>query len=619
MATDTGYDEFDTELQDEYGFDAHPPPGIEIGLRIARDCGSGSYAEDGPREVAEDRPIMNGENPIVGSAAMYGPTEIGGIEDEDAMGAVKRAVAKATQAVKKAAVAVKRAPAAVAAKHVAAAKRATDEAELAVAYGPYAVSGATEIGESEVGAGLYPVDGASEIGAGLASQEGQTEIGAGEDTLGDDALATPFESFMMGPERIGEEDELGCEVGAAAAADRPGYEIGAGLYPVDGASEIGAGLFPVDGASEIGEGLASQDGQSEIGEGWAAADGQSEIGAGLFPVDGASEIGWHDDSWESEDDYAYATTRHEIGAKAAIIKVIEKARDNRQPAPPMKAVPVDAPLEEDEDNFLSDIVVGAAVAAKTEPFPLLSQLLLRAGANVEPRIVRVDTEESYKDFRASQSPALAEVKALRERLEAHIADPNAHELDSVDIDDDIEDLVHLGEEAKAAEAQKRVDLWMPKRFDGKIEAWKQDGMVCVSMALPGRRGDVRICTSMEPMSKCIEEMCRHAGEAQVGEEIVDVVGEMGCVLGAGTAMKEMAAAAPAILARPEAQVKLPFMVRIEPKMSPNLAALVMLAAAAKKGNVQAQGEWAKLAGLSAAPVKAAMLEAAEVAKAATEG
>lgn len=617
MINDGLYGEFANELQDEDQLDAHPAPGIEIGYDIQRDCGSGSYAEDGPREVREDRPIMNGEN-VLGSAAMYGPTEIGGIEDEDAMGAVKRAVKRAEQAVKKAAAAVKRAPAAVAAKHVAAAQQATAAAERAVAYGPYAVSGPTEIGESEMGAGLYPVDGASEIGAGLASQEGQSEIGAGEDTLGDDALATPFESFMMGPERIGDDDD----------------ELGAGLYPVDGASEIGAGLASQDGQSEIGEGWAAVEGQSEIGAGLFPVDGASEIGdaelgAGLYPVDGASEIGaeyptnglsemgFHDDEWDSDEDIVHAATRHEIG-KAAVVKVVEKARDNRQPAPPMKAVDVDAPLEE-EDAFLQDIVVGAAVAAVTEPFPLLSQLLLRAGANVEPRIVRIDTEETYKQFRTEQSPALSEVRELRERLEAHIADPNAHELDSEDIDDDIADLVVLGEEAKAAEAQKRVDLWMPKRFDGKVEAWKQGDMVCVSMALPGRDGDVRICTSMEPMRKCIEEMCRHAAEAQVGGEVADVLPEMGCVLGAGTAMKEMAAAAPAILARPEAKMKMPFVVRIEPKTSPNLAALVMLAAACKMGNAQACSEWTKLASMSAPAVKSAMLEAAEVAKAATGG
>jgi hypothetical protein len=91
---------------------------------------------------------------------------------------------------------------------------------------------------------------------------------------------------------------------------------------------------------------------------------------------------------------------------------------------------------------------------------------------------------------------------------------------------------------------------------------------------------------------------------------------MGCVLGAGTMLKEMAAAAPAIMSRKEAQTKTPFMVRIEPKNSPALAALAMLVMACKLGDQQACMEWENLAKLSPAPVKQAMAEALKLAQAA---
>jgi hypothetical protein len=390
------------------------------------------------------------------------------------------------------------------------------------------------------------------------------------------------------------------EIGAAAAADRPGSELGAGLFPEDGASEIGEDLqspfetFMMD-THRIGD---DEMGCDEMGAGFEGWDPvvNSLVGAGHYPTEGASEIG---------------------AVKAAVAKVVEKARDNRQPAPPMKVVDVDAPLDEDEHSFLSDIVLGAAAATGVDQFPLLTKLLVRAGSGMDPRVVRVDTEASYKAFRTQQSP---ELSALSAKLEEHIADPAAHGgIAEEDIDDDIADLVHLGEEVKAAEAQKRVDLWMPRRFEGKLEAWREGNMVCASMALPGRDGDVRICTSFEPVGKCVDEMARHASETNAPTEaILGVLPAMGCVLGAGTALKEMAAAAPAIIARPEAQVKLPFVVRIEPKTSPNLAALTMLAAAAKLGSTQAQTEWQKLSSLSAPQVKAAMLEAVEVAKASTE-
>jgi hypothetical protein len=426
----------------------------------------------------------------------------------------------------------------------------------------------------------YPSQGAAELGYAPYAAEGASEVGS---------------AAMYGP------TEIGTHYPTQGAA-----ELGFAPYAVDGASELGHGLYSEDGASELGAGLYSEDGASELGALYPtnglSVMGEDDLGAGWYAAEGASEIG-------------------EAAQKAAVVKVVEKARDNRQPAPPMKAVDVDAPLDEDEESFISDIVMGATVAAPgaVEPFPLLSQLLLRAGAATEPRIVRVDTEQSYKAWRTAQSPELSKVSELADRVEAHISDPNAHELDSMDIDDDIADLVHLGEEAKAVEAQKRVELWMPSRFDGKVEAWQQDDMICASLALPGRDGEVRICTSFEPVRKCIEEMCRHASETQVPTAaVVGVLPAMGCVLGAGTVMKEVAAAAPAILARPEAQVKMPFVVRIEPKTSPNLAALVMLAAAAKMGNAQAQSEWQKLASMSAPAVKSAMLEAAAVAKAATE-
>lgn len=715
---DSEYGEFDNELQDEDLMDAHPQPMAEIGYDIQRDCGSGSYAEDGRREVREDRPIMDGE---IGSAAMYGPTEIGedemgfeddavgavkkavaratqavknavvakktapphvaakhaaiahhavaaaehalasgpyathgaveigGIEDEDAVGVVKQAVAKATQAVKKAIVAKKTAPPHVAAKHAAVAHRAVAAAEHAIASGPYSSHGAVEIGNGpyashgafELGAASAADRPGSELGSGWAANEGMTEIGAGEDNIGTDSLVQPFETFMLEPDRLGDDevgsaamygpteigydDELGEDdaLGAAKkavakaalavkhapphvaakhvaaahqAVAKAQHAAASGPYSSHGAVEIGAAAAADRDGTELGEDEMGEDeigddelGEDDLGAGWAA-NAAAELGAGWYPGEGASEIG-------------------EEQVKAAVVKVVEKARDNRQPAPPMRAVDVDAPLE-NENGFLSDIVIGATVAAPAaaEPFPLLSQLLLRAGATVEPRVVRVDTEESYKQFRTSQSP---ELSAVKEKLEEHD--------ESDDIDDDISDLVMLGEEAQAVEAQKRVEMWMPTRFEGKVEAWKQGDKVFASIALPGCDGEVRICTAFEPMRKCVEEMMRHASETNNGAAIVGVLPAMGCVLGAGTVMKEMAAAAPAILARPEAQVKMPFVVRIEPKTSPNLSALVMLAAAAKTGNTQAVSEWQKLASLSAPAVKSAMLEAADVAKAATGG
>jgi hypothetical protein len=555
--------EFSSSLEDEDIFDAHPRPGIEMlgaAFDLEVDRGSGSFAEDGRLEVAEDRVMNDGESQL-GSAAMYGPTEIGFHDDE--FEGVDRDYLTDVGA---AAAADREGSEIFGAAH--AADRPGSEIGEELRNGGYiAKHGPSEIGADALRNGGYIAKyGPSEIGfdgrnGGYIAKHGPSEIGGGNPVMeaGEvEPTLTPFDTFMAEPIRMGNMDEVGnvddvgfhdddfegvdrdylTDVGAAAAADRPGSEI-----------------------------------------------------FGASPA-------------------------------AAVAKVIEKARDNRQPAPPMRAVDVDAPLEED-DWSLADTVLGAAAATGADPFPLLSQLLLRAGAATEPRYVRVDTEESYKAFRTEHSPELADLAA---RLDAHVADPHAHGAGSIssgddelssDLSDDIDDLVHLGAEAQAAEDAKRVDLWMPKRFDGLVTAWKEGENVCASLTLPGADGEVRICTSLEPIRKCVAEMAQHAAESGVpAATVVGVLPAMGCVLGAGTALKEMAAAAPAILQRPEAAGNQPFVVRIEPKTSPTLAALAMLAWACKQGNAQACDEWQKLGETCTGPVKQAMMEALQVVKAA---
>jgi len=373
--------------------------------------------------------------------------------------------------------------------------------------------------------------------------------------------------------------------------------IGGGTHEIGRMADVMAPFesFMLDDV-HIGNGYIARNGQSEIGNGYIARNGPSEIGAASYAEGGPAEIG-----------------------AMAVVKVIEKARDNRQPAPLMKAVDVDAPADDDQDWGLTDVMLGAAVATGgADPFPLTAALMLRAGAGMTPRFVRVDTEESYRAFRAENSPELAalsdRVAQLEEKLNHHIADPDAHS----DLEDDIATVTELGAEAEAAEEEKRVELWMPKRYDGLITAWREGAFVCASLALPGSDGEIRICTSLEPVRKCVAEMARHASEAGVpSSTVVGVLPAMGCVLGAGTLIKEMAAAAPAILAHPAADGASHFMVRIEPKDNPALTALSMLAMACKAGNAQACDEWKRLGEMSAPPVKQAMMEALQLAKSAT--
>jgi hypothetical protein len=413
-------------------------------------------------------------------------------------------------------------------------------------------------------------------------------------------------------------------------------DCGSGSYAEDGSQEILedrimandadlVGSAAMYGPTEIGEGLYSQEGASEIGEGWYPGDGASEIGAyadqgaseiGGYAEDGASEVGAYADQGASEigaqcldsdvlgGGYYPQEGASEIGK--AVVKVVEKARDNRQPAPPMKAVDPESPLPFD-DWGLADVVLGAAQASgHPDPFPLTTRFMQRCGAGMEPRFVRVDTDASYKQFRTDSSPELAE---LRARFEEHVSDPYAHERTDDALSEAVDEIVHIGEEAMEAEQDKVLELRMPQHFDGLVTAWREDDMVGCSMRLP----DGRVATTFEPVSKSVAEMSRHASEADVSPSaIVGVLTAMGCVLGAGTALKEMAAGAPAVAQKKGA----PFVVRLEPKVAPALCALAMLAMACREGVQQAIAEWANLASLSPGPVKQAMLEAVQLAKAA---
>lgn len=306
----------------------------------------------------------------------------------------------------------------------------------------------------------------------------------------------------------------------------------------------------------------------------------------------------------------------EIGA-VAIRKVLAKARDNRQPAPPMNAVDVDAPERDDDNEWdLMETCIGAAEATgNPDPFPLLAKFMQRAGAGLPARIVRVDTQESYDAFRAASSPEMAEFRAaldaLSRKLAAHERDPHAHERFAEEIDD----LTTLGAQADRAMAEKRIDFQLPPDFDRKHDEWLEGDEIFASIAVPAAHGGVWWLTSAEPHSKSVHEASRHAADANVpASAIIGALPAIGERLGAATAIKEMAAAVPAILRRPEARGRAPFLVRIEPKDCPALSGLSDLASACRSGDAQACDEWNRLAATAPTQVKQAMGEAVELLK-----
>lgn len=395
-----------------------------------------------------------------------------------------------------------------------------------------------------------------------------------------DEVMTPFESFMLQPERIGANVEIGED-----EADQDVTMARATGY---------------DAHYEIGEDVP----ESQLEDEAAGFDVRYEIGDDA--VGANVEIG--------EDELGANT---EIGEALAVRAVLTKARDNRSPAPPMRAVELDAPERDMADDWLlMDTCIGAAAATGSpNPYPLLAKYMQMAGAGMPPRIVQVDTEESYKAFRAAGSPEMAEFHQKLDELEhkfaTHSRDPYAHER----LAEDFDDLTWLGAKAEKALAEKRIALDLLPGTEGKHDEWTDEEDIFASIKVPHEDGGIWWLTSAEPWDKSIKEASRHAAESNASASVVgEIIPAIGERLGAATAIKEMVAAVPAILKLPEAKGFAPFAVRIEPAMNPALCALILLACECAQGNAQACDEWNRLGASAPAQIKQGMTEAVAILK-----
>lgn len=288
----------------------------------------------------------------------------------------------------------------------------------------------------------------------------------------------------------------------------------------------------------------------------------------------------------------------------AIVRTLKRARDNRRPCPPMKAVSIDAPFEQD--------VLGEAVAAASGgPYPMTLSLIEKYRAAGTPRIVRLDTEAEYEAFRTLQSPErtalLSRLVQLEHKVAAHLADPSAH--DRADLNADLEDSAMLGEALEWVEAEKLIPLRMPRHFDGLMEQWHEGGMSGSTMILPHEDGGRWFATASESCKKGELEAAKAAAEARVpAAAIVGFLPAIGASLAGADAMKAVASGAAGLLQRPEAKGKSSFLVRLDPQTSPAVFALGELCCLAQAGSPQALAEWQQLAAAAPLPVKQAMGE-----------
>lgn len=296
----------------------------------------------------------------------------------------------------------------------------------------------------------------------------------------------------------------------------------------------------------------------------------------------------------------------------AVKRVVAQAR-NERPAPPTMRV---VSANEDFHNpiglpeHVADVVVFGDDEAGNPLFPVTAKLYesFAVGADDRaPRYIRLDTDASYKDFRTENSPVMAMLKAKVEELEAlvrgHMAD------DTVHVHGIATDISRL---QAAGDGMTRVPLMLPPAAEGAVDCWRDGDVICCSMWLPGPDGDVRVCTTATPLAEHVADVADYTRRS--GVEPADVLGflpTMACMLGGGSLLPKMAAAASSLLARPEAATGEPFVGRMVPANQPTLATLIALLQLCQRGEAQACTEWSRLATLAASvpELAAAMADA----------
>jgi hypothetical protein len=317
-----------------------------------------------------------------------------------------------------------------------------------------------------------------------------------------------------------------------------------------------------------------------------ARDGWSD----LFAEDGRSQ--------NSDSDAGKAAPVR--ASKEAVVKaakqVIAKAQSTRLPPPAMHVEPCESDcasfqIEQDLNDMVME-ALGAApsvdssrktpapfVSSSSVVFPVFSRLYGKfAAAMPSPKLVRVDDEESYADFRDfRRSPYLEALATQIDDLETALQ--ASTDTDASSLGDALQ---------KASTGGIKVPLSLHPMSKGKIECW-QDGpeIVCsVRFLAPDR--SIRIVTTGTPIEKHIEEVSSYADEADVDPyEIIGVLPVIAQVLGGGSLVPQIVAASPVLFSRRDVIGNKTFVGKLECSGDPSLAAAMEFCQLCQKGDRQA--------------------------------
>lgn len=298
--------------------------------------------------------------------------------------------------------------------------------------------------------------------------------------------------------------------------------------------------------------------------------------------------------------------------------IIREARRSRLAPPPMSLRVVDY-----DPTAWSFQVLGQSPTEEPEPagLPIFDDLHRRfAAATPAPKLVRLDTEESYGEFRdARRAPYIARLeerlRALEEAYAAHVADDHGggrlaaledalerhvrggHGIDydvivgdEQDVTDVLGDAV-VGALGEVAHGGARVPLPLQEWVDGKIECWQDGDEILCTIRLLGPDGRLRLATTGTPVARHVDQVIGCAAVLGAEFEEVAVAGPLAAQMVAGESLiPQLCRAAPDLLSTREAAREHPIVGAMSPRSNPAVAATMALLQRGQQGDRRAQAE-----------------------------
>ncbi len=245
------------------------------------------------------------------------------------------------------------------------------------------------------------------------------------------------------------------------------------------------------------------------------------------------------------------------------------------------------------------VVLGA-----DEALPVYSDLYQQFSAALpSQKLVRLDTPESYKDFRSARRQKYidsfdARLRALEDAFANHIADDHAARLDRL-VD---AFRAHTSDGHGAAVSNllgetmtggSRIDLPLPPWAKGKIDCW-QDGLeILCTVRFLGPDGPLA-ATSGEHLAKPAAEVLGAVIDADVDpDDAMDLLPTLVQYAGGERLSKEICGLVPRLVG-----CHAPTVVRALPACDPTMAAAMALLQRCQGGDSRAQAELPRLASVA---------------------